>query len=286
VALFKHLMDFKKAALAKLRDKRKAKRHPVGVGFPLRVTITLPDTDTTGARRSTDPKTPVAGRDWSGVPLNLSESGLSVQLPPAAISKRDHKTLVTLALDGHQIQLPASVAHFRVQAASAICGLKLDLADATQRNAYLQLVEIVAMGSSFLTGKKPTDLKPRPGRTVEQYLSSRKGVLTAWRDSTTGKLDSFELVMNSHCVRGIVGRPSIEIFSSKKESDKMAWSAPGFGSSVGVENPEVRQLYRWVTFNLPKVVPTDLREVMRFFAASRGDWKAPAKKKLGLESGS
>jgi len=278
VALFKHLMDFKKAALARLRDKRKAKRYPVGNGFPLRATITLPDTDTTGARRSTDPKAPAAGRDWNGVPVNLSESGLSVQLPPAATSRRDHKTLVTLALDGHQIQLPASVAHFRVQAASAFCGLKLEVTDVSQRKAYLQLVEIVAMGSSFMAGKKPTKLKPRQGRNVEQYPSSREAVLTAWRDSTTGKLDSFELVMNSHCVRGIVGRPAIEIFSSKKESDKVAWSAPGFGSSAGVENPEVRQLYRWVTFNLPKAVPADLRDVMRFFAASRGDWKAPTKK--------
>jgi len=277
-------MDLKRAALARLRDKRKAKRYPVGPGFPLRATITLPDIDTTGKRSGDDPKKPGAGgRDWSGVPVNVSESGMSIQLPPAAISARDHQTLITLALDGHQIQLPAKVAHFRVQAASAFCGLQLEVKDAAQRKAYLQLVNIVAMGSTFAAGKKPTNLKPRPGRVVEQYMSEHSAMLTAWRDSTTGKVDSFEMVMNSHCVRGIVGRPSLEIFSSKKESDKMAWSMPSFGSSAGVENPEVRQLYRWVVFNLPKAVPSDLRDVLRFFAASRGDWKPPPAKKETLK---
>lgn len=284
MALFKHIMDLKRAALARLRDKRKAKRYPVGAGFPLRATITLPDIDTTGKRSGDDPKKPGAGgRDWNGVPVNVSESGMSIQLPLAATCARGHETLVVLSLDGHQIQLPAKVAHFRVQAASAFCGLQLEVKDAGQRKAYLQLVNIVAMGSTFTPGKKPTGIKPRPGKGVEQYTSSLDAVLTVWRDTATGKLDSFEMVMNEHCVRGIVGRPSLEIFSNKKESDKMAWSAPSFGSSAGVENPEVRQLYRWVVFNLPKAVPNDLREVMRFFAASRGDWKAPPVKKETLK---
>jgi hypothetical protein len=283
VALFKHILDLKRAALARLRDKRKAKRYQVGVGFPLRATITLPDVDTMGKRGDDAKKAGAGGRDWSGVPVNVSESGLSIQLPPAAVCARGHDTLVVLSLDGHQIQLPATVAHFRIQAASAFCGLKLEVKDASQRKAYLQLVEIIAMGSTFAAGKKPGGLKPRSGKAVEQYVSSLKAKLTAWRDTATGKLDSFEMVMNSHCVRGIVGRPSLEIFSDKKESDRMAWSAPSFGSSAGVENPEVRQLYRWVVFNLPKAVPNDLREVLRFFAASRGDWKAPPVKKDSLK---
>jgi hypothetical protein len=56
----------------------------------------------------------------------------------------------------------------------------------------------------------------------------------------------------------------------------MAWSVPGFSASAGVENPEVRLLYRWVTFNLPKAVPADLRDAMRLFTVARGEWKAPA----------
>jgi len=277
VALFKHIMDLKRAALARLSDKRKAKRYPLGPAFPLKVTITLPDFVQSG-RRGGDAKEPEPGRDWSGVPVNISESGLSVQLPPAAVGIRGQTTQVTLLLDGHRMEFPGTVAHFRVQAASALCGLKLDMEDLTQRNSYLQLVKIVAMGSTFEAVKSPASIKAQSGQKTEQYKSDHDAVLTVWRDRATGKVDSFELVMADHCARGVVGRPTLEIFSSKKDNEKTAWSAPGFGASAGVENPEVRLLYRWVTFNLPKTVPADLREVMKLFTVSRGEWKAPPKK--------
>ena len=276
VALFKHIMDLKRAALARLSDKRKAKRYPLGPTFPLKATITLPDF--VQARRGGDAKEPEPSRDWSGVPVNISESGLSMQLPPAAVSTRGQATQVTLLLDGHRMDFPGSVAHFRVHGASALCGLKLDTKDLNLRKSYLQLVKIVAMGSTFEAVKRPGSIKAQSGQKTEQYKSAHDAVLTVWRDRATGKVDSFELVMDDHCVRGVVGRPTLEIFSSKKDNEKTAWSAPGFSASTGVENPEVRVLYRWVTLNLPKAVPADLREVMRLFTVSRGEWKAPVKK--------
>lgn len=276
MALFKHILDLKRAALARLSDKRKAKRYPLGPTFPLKATITLPDFVHTG-RRGGEGKEPDS-RDWSGVPLNISESGLSVQLPPAAVGARGQATVVTLLLDGHRMEFPGTVAHFRVHASSALCGLMLDTEDINLRKSYRQLVKIVAMGSSFAAVKKPPNVKMQSGQKAEQYKSDHDTVLTVWRDRAAGKVDSFELVMGDHCVRGIVGRPTLEIFSSKKDSEKLAWSVPGFGASAGVENPEVRLLYRWMTLNLPKAVPADLREVMRLFTVSRGEWKAPVKK--------
>jgi len=276
--LFKHIMDLKRAALAKLSDKRKAKRYAVGPMFPLKATIILPDLDQMG-RRGKEAKQVESGRDWSGVPVNISESGLSMQLPPAAVSTRGQSTVVALALDGHRIEFPCTVAHFRVHSASAFCGLKLDMKDLNQRKSYLQLVKIVAMGSTFDAVKNPGNVKKGEGQTVEQYKSDHNAVLTVWRDRSTGKVDSFELVMNDdHCVRGVVGRANLEIFSSAKDSEKMAWSVSGFGASAGVENPEVRLLYRWVTFNLPKAIPADVRDAMRLFTVSRADWKAPSRK--------
>jgi hypothetical protein len=277
VALFKHIMDLKRAALARLSDKRKAKRYPLGPTFPLKATITLPDFVQIG-RRKGDEDDSASTRDWSGVPANLSESGLSMQLPPAAVGTRGQKTLVTLVLDGHRMDFPGTVAHFRVQASSAFCGLKLDTKDLLQRKSYLQLLKIVAMGSMFEAVKKPTNIEVQQGKIAEQYKSEHDSVLTAWRDRATGKVESFELVMGDHCVRGIVGRPTLDIFSNKKDGEKLAWSAPGFSASAGVENPEVRLLYRWVTLNLPKTIPAELREVMRLFTVSRGEWKAPVKK--------
>lgn len=276
VALFKHILDFKRDALAKLRDKRKAKRYPVGSGFPVKATIRLPDSDQ-GGRRDSAPMTPDSGRSWGGALINLSDVGLSLQLPPAAVAVRGDQTFVTLSLEGHELRLPATIAHFRAQSASASCGVSLLVDDLAQRQAYLQLHEAVALGATLVAVEKPAGASRRKDLKAEQYRSDRDALLTAWRDPATKQLAGFELVLRDHCLRGEANRPTLEIFSNRAAGENMAWSAPGFAFSTGVENGEVRQLYRWVTYNLPRSVPADLRELMRFFAVTRGEWKAPPK---------
>jgi hypothetical protein len=275
VPLFKHILDFKKSAMAKLRDKRKTKRYYVGPAFPLKATIVLPDTDTTGRKAKSGDK-PDAGRNWGGSLFNMSNVGLSLQLPPAAVATRGEKTSVTLSLDGHELKLPCTIAHFRVQNATAYCGLTLDDGTLTQSKAYLQLLEAVALGSTLAPAEGMAH--DRPGLRSERYKSARPAILTAWRDEEKGELVGFELVLGDHCLHGEAKRPALEIFSSKAAGKAAAWSAPGFGVSDGVENEELRKLFRWIALNLSRAVPTDLREMMRFFAHSRADWAAPPKK--------
>ena len=273
VALFKHILDFKRNAMDKLRDKRKAKRFYVGPAFPLKATIMLPDSDTMGRKsKAYDQSDP--GRSWGGSLFNMSNVGLSLQLPPAAIAKRGEQTVVMLSLDGHELKLPCTIAHFRIQNATAYCGLTLDDSDLIQGKAYLQLLEAVAIGSTFAPAEGGV-AHHREGLRAEKYKSFRPALLTAWRDPERSELAGFELVLGDHCLRGEAKRPALEIFSSKAGGDRKAWSAPSFAFSEGVENEELRKLFRWVTLNLPRAVPTDLREMMRFFAHSRTDWVPP-----------
>jgi len=276
VALFKHILDFKRNAMAKLRDKRKTKRFYVGPAFPLKATIVLPDTDTMGRKSKASDK-PDPGRSWGGSLFNMSNVGLSLQLPPAAVARRGEKTVVMLSLDGHELKLPCTIAHFRIQNATAYCGLTLDDGDLAQSKAYLQLLEAVAIGSTLAPAEGGI-AHNRAGLRSEKYKSVRPALLTAWRDPDNGELAGFELVLGDHCLRGEAKRPALEIFSNKAEGDRKAWSAPSFAFSEGVENEELRKLFRWVALNLPRAVPTDLREMMRFFAHSRADWAAPAGK--------
>ena len=276
MAFFKHILDFKRAALARLKDKRKARRYYVGPAFPLKARIVLPDSDGT-PRKSKEPPPPDAGRNWGGSLFNMSGEGLSLQLPPAAIAKRGEKTSVTLSLDGYELKLPCNVAHFRVQAGTAYCGLVLEFPGKTERKSYLQLLEAVALGSTLAPAAGSASSHDRPGLRAERYKSARPALLTAWRDPKSGELAGFELVLRDHCLRGEAKRPALEIFANKGGGEKTAWSAPGFTFSTGKENGELRQLFRWVALNTSRTVPTDLREMMRFFAHSRDDWKAPQK---------
>jgi hypothetical protein len=275
VALFKHILDFKRNTLAMLRDKRKAKRYYVGPAFPLKATVVLPDTDTTG-RKSKTPGKPEQGRNWGGSLFNMSNVGLSLQLPPAAVAKRGEETVVTLSLDGHEVKLPCTIAHFRVQNSTAYCGLSLVVDDLTQRKAYLQLLEAVAIGSTLAPAEGISH--HRPGLRSERYKSAKPAILTAWRTEEKGELAGFELVMGDHCLHGEAGHAALQIFSSKADGSRKAWSAPSFAVSEGIENEELRKLFRWIALNLPRAVPTDLREMMRFFAHSRADWAPPTKK--------
>ena len=82
-------------------------------------------------------------------------------------------------------------------------------------------------------------------------------------------------MLGDHCLRGEGKKPTLEVYASKSDGAKHAWSAPSFGSSDGVENEELRKFFRWIALNLSRPVPTDLREMMRFFAHARADWNAP-----------
>lgn len=275
MALFKHILDFKRTAMAALRDKRKAKRYYVGAAFPLKATIVLPDTDTTGRRGKAVSGKPDAGRNWGGSLFNMSHAGLSLHLPPAAVAKRGEESVVTLSLDGHEVKLPCKVAHFRVQASTAYCGLSLQVDNPNQHKAYLQLLEAVILGSTLAPVAHASTTRDRDGLRAEQYKSERKALLTAWRKEENGELQSFELVLGDHCLRGEAKHPTLEIFSRKADGEKHAWSAPGFAASDGAENEELRKLFRWIALNLSRPVPTDLREMMRFFAHTRADWAPP-----------
>lgn len=277
VAFFKHILDFKRAALARLKDKRKARRYYVGPAFPLKAQLVLTDSDGS-PRKGREAPAPDAGRNWGGSLFNMSGEGLSLQLPPAAIARRGEETFVTLSLDGHELKLPCRVAHFRVQAGTAHCGLTLEFPGETERKSYLQLLEAVALGSTLVPAAGSASSHDRPGMRAERYKSARPALLTAWRDATSGELTGFELVLRDHCLHGEAKRPALEIFANKAGGEKSAWSAPGFTFSNGVENGELRQLFRWVALNTSRTVPTDLREMMRFFAHTRDDWKAPLKK--------
>lgn len=250
--LFKRILNFKRAFLAKLRDKRKAERYPVGGLFPLKATVNLSGLESGS--------TPGSGYDWGGRLINVSSNGVGLQLLRAATTVRGEETELRLSLEDHQLSIPCVVAHFRTYSGYSLCGLQLKFTDFNKQKAYLQLVEAVAMGASFVPAKAKGTGGSRPGLVSQQYFAHNKSVLTAWRTAKTGELDHFELVVGGHCVKGGQTVPPLEVFRMTKPP-KPEGSAEVAG--------EVRRLFRWVVPNLPKAVPSDLRTLMDHAANAR-----------------
>lgn len=144
VAFFTRILNFKQAFLSRLRDKRSQSRFTVGASFPLRATIVLSG-DNAGSKKGASG----TGLSWSGRAGNISGNGLSVLLPPAALTSRGEETSLRLTLDDHEIDLSCSIAHFRVFATHSLCGVKLNFDDFNVQKAYHQVVEAVRVGTSF-----------------------------------------------------------------------------------------------------------------------------------------
>jgi len=263
VAFFTRILNFKQAFLSRLRDKRTQPRYTVGAAFPLKATIIL-----SGDNIATKKGPSGSGLSWSGRAGNISVNGMSIMLPPAALTARGEETSLRLTLDDHEIDLSCTVAHFRVFATHSICGVKLNFDDFNVQKAYHQIVEAVRIGTSF----EPVAPAKSAGAAVrQQWRSVSRSTLSEWRNATTHKIERFELSVGEHRLAGQVSPPSVKITGRSSNS-----KAP-----VAEETAlEVRDFFRWVACNFPpKSVPADLRDVINRLTSSNllvnGGWSAP-----------
>lgn len=257
VSLFKRLLNFPRETLARLRDKRRARRYPLGPGFELEASVNLIGSDSLVRIR----QAAGSGCRWGGRVVDLSASGLRVMLPAAAITVRGEVTLVTLTISRHQLTVPCEVAHFRVHNHHSIAGLKLQFGDDEAQRAYLQLVEVAATGATL----EPARLKVKPavkGLLHEGYRSDNGVELHAWRAKKGATLQAFEFLFPGYCLRGETGRPGLEVFSpGQGGAGGTAWAAPDHVLCPGAHG-EVRQYFRWVALNAGPAVPADLRALL------------------------
>jgi hypothetical protein len=265
VALFTRILNFKQAFLSRLRDKRANPRFNVGASFPLKATLLLSGDNPPGKKNPSAG----AGLSWSGRVGNMSSNGLSVMLPPAALTTRGEETTLRLGIDEHEIEISCVVAHFRVYSSYSVCGVKLNFDDFKVQKAYHQIVESVRVGTSF----EPAQVSRNSGAFLrQQWRSVNRSVLTEWRNATTRKIDRFELTIGDHRLAGQVSPPGV-VIAPRSSSSKAPVPA-----AVATE---VRDFFRWVSANLPKSVPGDLRDVIGRLTASNelanGGWSAPPK---------
>lgn len=246
---FSRILKFPRALLARLRDQRKQPRYRVGADFPLNATVSLSADD--GALRQSINGGP--GSNWSGRVSDISANGLSVRLPVATATARNETSTVRIALEGRELAIPCTVAHFRSQPAHALCGLRLDFADFAAQKSFLQIVEAVSLGSSF--APVGGDRAPRVslGLARRQWRSLKHAKLTEWRETGTRKLDRFELLIEEHRIEGRMTERGVTI---SPETNRAKSASPSVEA-------ELREFFLWVVANMPASVPADLKEFMR-----------------------
>lgn len=264
VAFFTSILDFKKTFLSRLRDKRSQPRYNVGATFPLKATLILTGDNRPAKKGSTSA---ASGLSWGGRVGNISCNGLSVHLPPAALTSRGEETTVHLTIEKHEVEIACVIAHFRVFSTHSVCGVKLNFDDYNVQKAYHQLVEAVRVGTSFAPSQPP---KASGAQVSQQWRSVNRAYLTEWRNATTHKIERFELAVGEHRLAGQTSPRGVNI------TPRSAGSRAPVPVSTATE---VRDFIRWVAANLPKQVPADLRDLIGSLTGAdqpaQGAWAPP-----------
>lgn len=261
--LFKRILDFQKSE-GGLLDKRGAKRYAVGAKFPLKAKITLSARDGQGHPLPADKSSPM---DWGCQLVNLSSSGASIRLHPAAIATSGESCSLKLEIDNKLFELEATVAHYHTVQQYVSCGLVLKFPDAYSRKAYQQLMEPIVIGStleSIATARVKQDL---PGLHKEQYHGESETVLSAWRDTAGKNPRMFELLVHDFCIRGNTEIPGLKIsFRDGAKAGKRA-SRPAITIAMSADHQtEIGQLFQFIVQNLGKGLPSELKKFLYLFA--------------------
>jgi len=236
------------------KEQRRATRYAVGSSFPMKTMLNLLGRDEFGQQlASADGR----GWNWTGRLVNFSESGVSIQLPPAVIAKKGDTCLLILSLAGHQLNIPCHVMHMRPHSDSVQFGLKFDFPDKNTPAGFQQLVELVAFGAS-LKPEKPQSSLDASGYLVEYYEGDFDSRLTVWRSKSGGPVLWFEFHLAGYCVRGDTGARTLEFATGEGKNAK-----PVTPAQVG----EIHQLFKWVVPNIARAVPSDIRQSLQSFAA-------------------
>ena len=262
VPLFKYLFNFKGGAFLK-RDKRRAPRYPVGEIFPVKGIVSFCVRDNKGGPL---PKDKEVWQNWSGRLINLSNNGASIQLAPSALAKRGDTCRFRLMLEGKQIEMDGLIAYFRTFTQYALCGLSFTFPDEAAQKTYLQLLEMVMIGSSVEPAAKGLFNKDAKGMAKEVYQGKNKTRLSVWRNEASGSVSHFEFRIHEHFIRGNAKTFKLEV-DTVEGVDGLAQPGPGapLPKLPTAQVAEVHQMFRWVVTNLPKSVPGHVKKFLEMF---------------------
>jgi hypothetical protein len=250
--LFKRILAFRKDEPPP--DRRVVRRYCISPRFPLKTVLNLVARDEMGHPLVANDG---GGRDWSGRLINISSSGARIQVPPAACAQPGDACRLKLDLEGHLLELTGRIAHVTERRDSLVYGLALDAIDETNRAAYHQFSDLIALGATL----KPLS-PPRPhdeNFLIEHYAGEPGAELDIWRSQNGRDVAAFEFRIREYRVRGYAGGSGLDYVPSVESA--AAQSVPPEHSA------EVLRLFHWVVPNLPTAVPMDVREFLRHYAA-------------------
>src|SRR4051812_11395933 len=149
-------------------ERRSEQRYVISPEFPLKVLLSFVGRDDTGAPMSNTRH----GWNWKGRLIDCSEEGARLQLGPGIRIGVGEACDLKLSVQDFELTVPGHVINLSEQPDGVILGLKHAIADHETLEAYRQLLEVIALGSTLkLQSKTPSP--DQSGYNVEVYGGPR-----------------------------------------------------------------------------------------------------------------
>ncbi len=235
-------------------ERRRAPRYALGADFPLQTVLNLTGRDEFGQPLKSSHG---QGWNWGGRLLDISGSGARMQLPSSVLAARGDTCHLKLNLGRYQLMVPGKITHMRELKDSVALGLILNSQEPEIRQAYAQLVELVALGASLEAAKPlPAD---RTGYATERYDSEKDSHLTVWRQPAKRQIVAFAFQLKEWLVRGTAANEDLEYLLATPNSKAKPVAL--------AQNAEIDRLFRWVVPNLATTIPGDVRTFLQKYSS-------------------
>jgi len=227
-------------------ERRRSRRYLVNARFPLKAVLSFSGRNDT-ASPTGHPRPPWK---WEGRLIDCSEQGARIQMESGRkVGARDLCDL-RLTVEEFNLTVPCHISNITGQGETLQFGLQHDFADDGTRKAYVQLLEVLALGSALRLESK-TSKPDESGYLVEHYASDRPARLTVWRLPKDRGVVAFEFLLKDCLVRTVAGQP-VEYRSATDNRPATAAKAR-----------EIKRLFQWVVPNVALEVPEDVRRILR-----------------------
>lgn len=234
---------------APLAEQRSMPRYEISPRFRLKASLSFASR---GDTRSTKGNTRPAWH-WKCRLLDCSEQGVRIQMDPALKVRARDLCDLRLKVEEFELTIPCHIANIRESPEGLVFGLKIDPADESTWNAYWQLLEVVALGSS-LRLHRSSSRPDASGYLVEHYANNRPARLSIWRHPATRAVMAFEFLLKHYLVRAAAGQP-LECLTG-----------PAARPATTTKALEIQRLFQWVVPNLSADVPDDVRDFLKLYA--------------------
>jgi hypothetical protein len=230
-------------------SQRKEVRYAVSDDCRVRASILLQSSDEASANK-----------EWPGTLVDLSAKGAHIQISLGAVAYIGNSCVVTLSHGGVKTEVRGSLAHYVCSARHSVCGVRFNFTSSGSDKAYLPFFKAIVASSTLKGGPTDSDM---PGRYREEYSGPGHAKLVVWRDDKPGgTLTGFDFSMARY--GAALASAGADMFKNKEQVTFRSVEGGLTGTPLlRSQEVEARWEFSIAASNLPKIIPADIRRLLR-----------------------